>query len=78
MRFEIGDTLFVWGDFGVGGNTTLGDQATDLTTISGDLTVNGKVNGRDVAADGATLDNLQSTNIQTAEQVPFSSLLFSA
>lgn len=80
MRFEIGDSLYIWGNIGVEGNTKLGNDANDLTTISGDLTVNGKINGRDIAADGTKLDNFQDTDTddQTAQEVSLSSAFFSA
>ena len=35
------------------------------TTVTGDLTVSGTVNGRDIAADGAKLDNIAETIIGT-------------
>ena len=41
---------------------TSGTAATGALTVTGDIAVSGTVNGRDVAADGATLDGLSAGN----------------
>jgi len=54
--------------------STLVRDLTDLTSISttGNITVGGTVDGRDVAADGATLDSATASNtidISSAEEL---------
>ena len=44
------------------------------TTVTGDLTVLGKVNGRDIAADGAKLDNIAETIIGTFDMATSGSI----
>ena len=44
------------------------------TTVTGDLTVSGTVNGRDVAADGAKLDNIAETIIGTFDMATAGSI----
>ena len=68
LRFEIGDSLFVWGDFANSGSVKLGDSPDDAVEISGDLKIDGKINGRDLNADGAKLDEI-SGNFLSAEKI---------
>ena len=63
-RFELGDSLFVWGNLANSGDAFLGDSPDDLTTVAGDLQVQGKINGRDISQDGAKLDALEDNFLE--------------
>ena len=57
-RFELSDSLFIWGNVASSGNTFLGDDQKDHVDISGDVNIKGLVNGRDIVSDGLRLDML--------------------
>ena len=58
-------------DFGSQNLSTTGTAATGAHTVTGNITVSGTVDGRDVAADGTKLDGIESgaTADQTAAEI---------
>ena len=71
-RFELGDSLFVFGNISNNGNTTLGDDISDTTSVNGNLNVSGNalitgtINNRNLTTDGNKLDNIETN--ATADQ----------
>lgn len=63
-RFEIGAAAFVWGNLANTGNTVLGDDIEDVTSVSGDLFITGTINGEDV---NQISQNRESIDINIAE-----------
>ncbi|PCI25438.1 hypothetical protein COB57_01825 [Candidatus Peregrinibacteria bacterium] len=70
-RFEISDSLFVFGNFSNSGNTVLGDGPDDTASVSGNFYFSGTINDRDFTADMAKLDSMEegATRDQDATEV---------
>jgi predicted nucleic acid-binding Zn-ribbon protein len=77
-RFELGDSLFVFGNIENNGNTILGDDIDDTTSVNGDFNVSGNtlmtgtINNRNITTDGEKIDTMETNAAadQNATEVP--------
>jgi len=93
-RFELGDSLYIYGNLDSQNNTNVGQDlnvegntdikgnlvVTGSTILNNNLTISGTVNNRNISTDGTKLDTVETgaTADQNSQEVPFTSTGFTA